>query len=362
MPFDPVQAVAPLVVLVILVEMMAARFGQRFFDEPRDTGISLLLGIGNIVAGSLTGAIPAALAVGLAGFKLFPAIQFNLVTVAVCFVANDFRAYWGHRTGHRLRWAWADHVVHHSSQHFNYSTGLRLGWTYYCTPAFLTLIPLLLIGFPLAMLIFVHGLNLTYQFLMHTEHVRRMPRFFEYLMNTPSHHRAHHGSNARYLDCNFGCVFIVWDRIFGTFVEECDKELPRYGLVSNIGTFNLLRVATHEWLSIGRDAWRAKTLRQALLHIAGPPGWSPADGHTVADIERRAQAATGTISYRSRADEGDSRRSTEPVSGITRQLPPPVATSVPSVVQTLPVPCTMASPAVDDAASSNSQSESLTTL
>jgi len=110
--------------------------------------------------------------------------------------------------------------------------------------------------------------------------------------NGPSHHRAHHGSNTRYLDCNFGCVFIIWDRLFGTFVEECEKDRPRYGLVNNIGTFNLLRVATHEWLSIGRDAWRAKTLRQALLHIVGPPGWSPTDRETVDDIKQRARAAT----------------------------------------------------------------------
>lgn len=110
-----------------------------------------------------------------------------------------------------------------------------------------------------------------------------------------------------------------------------------------------------------RDAWRAKTLGQALLHIAGSPGWSPVDGDTAADIKRRAQAATCTESYGLRVDEGEvaggSGQSTELTNGITRQLPPPVATSVPSAVQTLPVPCTTASPAVGDAASSNSQLE-----
>jgi hypothetical protein len=142
------------------------------------------------------------------------------------------------------------------------------------------------------MVLFVGGLNLIYQFWIHTEAIGRMPRLFEAVMNTPSHHRVHHGRNARYLDANYAGVFIVWDKLFGTFVPEDETEKPDYGLVRNLGTFNPLRVAFHEWVALFRDILRpGLMLRERVMYAVGPPGWSH-DGSraTSAEIKRRALA------------------------------------------------------------------------
>jgi hypothetical protein len=149
--------------------------------------------------------------------------------------------------------------------------------------------PLILLGFHPAMVLFCGGLNLIYQFWIHTEAIGRMPRWFEAVMNTPSHHRVHHGRNPRYLDANYAGVFIVWDRLFGTFVPESEEERPDYGLVRNIGTFNPLRVAFHEWVAVFRDMTRpGLTPRQRLMYAVAPPGWSH-DGSRLTSEEIKAR-------------------------------------------------------------------------
>ena len=124
------------------------------------------------------------------------------------------------------------------------------------------------------MLAFVFGLNLIYQFWIHTEMIRRMGPF-EILFNTPSHHRVHHATNPRYLDANYAGVLIIWDRMFGTFVAEDDAERPRYGIVKNLGAFNPFVIAFNEWIGIFRDLRSARSLREVIGYTLGPPGWSP---------------------------------------------------------------------------------------
>jgi len=188
---------------------------------------------------------------------------------------DDLRYYWFHRIAHRVRWVWASHVSHHSSQHYNLTTALRQTWTGTFTFMMILRLPLLVLGFHPAMILFVGGLNLIYQFLIHTEAITRLPRWVEAVMNTPSHHRVHHGRNARYLDANYAGVFIIWDKLFGTFVPELDQEPVEYGLVRNLATFNPLRVAFHEWLGMFKDIFRpGLTLRERLLYAVAPPGWS----------------------------------------------------------------------------------------
>src|SRR5690606_18188052 len=154
------------------------------------------------------------------------------------------------------------------------STALRQTWTGFFSLNFLFRVPLILIGFPIEMLLFVAGLNLVYQFWIHTEVIRRMPRWFEAVMNTPSHHRVHHATNARHLDHNYAGVFIVWDKMFGSFVAERDDEAPRYGIVKDLGSFNLLWAATHEWIGIAKDVWAAPNWRARINYMVAPPGWS----------------------------------------------------------------------------------------
>jgi sterol desaturase/sphingolipid hydroxylase (fatty acid hydroxylase superfamily) len=183
----------------------------------------------------------------------------------------DFAFYWMHRAEHEVRLLWASHVTHHSSEHYNLSTALRQTWTPY--PEHLFLLPLAWLGFEPTMVIATFGLNLVYQFWIHTEAIDRLPRWFEAVLNTPSHHRVHHGSNPRYLDRNYGGVLIVWDRLFGTFEPETEPVV--YGLTKNIHSFRPLTIAFHEHRAILDDVRHADGLGTKVGHVLRGPGWDP---------------------------------------------------------------------------------------
>ena len=270
---NPVDYAVPGFILLVLIEMIVAWVKDRRRYEPKDTLTSLALGTGSSVAGALTTGLLYGLAVWLWQFRLFT-IGYAWYWFALCFVIDDFAYYLFHRSAHRVRWFWASHVIHHSSQHYNLSTALRQTWTGFISVAFLFRLPLFLIGFPPAMVFFVGGINLIYQFWIHTEVIGRMPRWFEAVMNTPSHHRVHHATNPRYLDRNYAGVFIVWDKWLGSFEPERDDDAPRYGIVKNLGSFNLLWAAFHEWVGIAKDVWAAPGLRAKLGYLVMPPGWS----------------------------------------------------------------------------------------
>jgi sterol desaturase/sphingolipid hydroxylase (fatty acid hydroxylase superfamily) len=286
---DPVQLAIPVFIIAIIVEMFAIRAGVRGDYDWRDTATSLAMGFGNTFAAILFGAFVVGAGVWLYQFRLFD-IPVTWWSIALAFIGEDFAYYWFHRTAHRIRWFWASHVVHHSSQHYNLSTALRQTWTGQFSLSFAFRLPLFLIGFDPKLILFCAGLNLVYQFFIHTETVRRLPGPVEWLFNTPSHHRAHHGTNPRYLDRNFGGVFIVWDRLFGTFEAERDDEPVRYGIIRNLASFNPVWVATHEWIAIGRDVIKAPDWRSRWQAVAGPPG--AASGET-ADVIRAQWQAMG---------------------------------------------------------------------
>lgn len=269
---NPVDYAVPAFVLLIIAEMAWARFKAPEKYEPKDTLTSLLFGFGSTVAGAATGALIFGLSVWLYQFRAIT-IPFAWWAWIACFVIDDFAYYVFHRTAHRVRWFWASHVNHHSSQHYNLSTALRQTWTGFIAGSFLFRLPLMLIGFHPAMVFFVGGINLIYQFWIHTEAIGRLPRWLEAVMNTPSHHRVHHATNPRYLDANYAGVFIVWDRMFGSFTPEVDDEPIRYGIVKQLGTFNLLWSVFHEWVGIARDLVTAP-LGTKLGYLFGPPGWS----------------------------------------------------------------------------------------
>lgn len=188
--------------------------------------------------------------------------------------ADDFTYYWFHRLNHEVRLFWAGHVPHHSSIHMNLGTALRQGVGERIHKFFFWLwIPLL--GFDPLMMFTMMGISLIYQFFVHTELINRLPKPIEFIFNTPSHHRVHHASNIRYLDCNHAGILIIWDRIFGTFSEELkDVEHPVYGLTVNIATYNPIKVVTHEYAAILKDVKRAKKISDKLNYIFNSPGWS----------------------------------------------------------------------------------------
>ncbi len=284
---DPVQLAIPAFIVSIIIEMFAIKSGARGDYDWRDTATSLVMGFGNTFAAVIFGAAVVGLGVWIHQFRLFdiPVTWWSLV---LRFVADDFFYYWFHRTAHRIRWFWASHVIHHSSQHYNLSTALRQTWTGQFSLSFIFRLPLFFAGFDPKLILFCAGLNLVYQFFIHTEVVRRLPWGLELWLNTPSHHRVHHGTNARYLDRNYAGVFIVWDRMFGTFEAERDDEPPRYGIIKNLATFNPLWVAFHEWVGIGRDLVKARDWRTRWLAVAGPPGAISGDTADVIRAQWRA--------------------------------------------------------------------------
>lgn len=188
----------------------------------------------------------------------------------ILFVLQDFFYYWFHRASHRIRWMWASHVTHHSSERLNLSTAFRQSLTYPISGMWLFWLPLAWIGFEPKLIIAMVAINLAFQFFVHTEAVRKVG-WLEYVFNTPSHHRVHHARNPRYIDRNYAGVFIFWDKLFGTFVPE-DPAVPcDYGIVRQIHSHNPLRLTFHEWIAMFRDFARPQPMVARLKRLFGPP-------------------------------------------------------------------------------------------
>ncbi len=210
------------------------------------------------------------------------------------FVAVDLVFYCSHRFSHRVRIGWAAHQAHHSSEFFNLGTGARQKWNPWVEAVFWSSLPLL--GFAPWAIYAALGANLIYQFFIHTETIATMGRGFEYIFNTPSHHRVHHGSDPEYLDKNYGGTLIIWDRMFGTYQDELHR--PTYGLTKPVNTYNLLTLQYHEYGNILRDVRHATGLRARLGYVFGPPGWQPAPAAaTVAGIDTVFRCVTCRFEY-----------------------------------------------------------------
>lgn len=204
-------------------------------------------------------------------FALFD-IPVNWGVVLICIILADIAYYWEHRFMHRVNFAWATHSVHHSSPFFNISVAYRFGPMDGIWPIFFHL-PLILMGFNPFVVFFAEMLVQIYQTLLHTEAIKRLPKPIEAIMNTPSHHRVHHGSNRKYLDKNYAGIFIIWDKLFGTFEKE--EEPVVYGLVTPINSINPLVAFFHGFWRVGKNVAYAKGLKNKVMHLVGPPGWSP---------------------------------------------------------------------------------------
>lgn len=252
-----------------------------------DTRASLTMGIGNVLENLVMKGVQFGLLTWFSGFAPWHLEPWTWQSWVIGIVAVDFAYYWFHRCSHDVRLLWAAHVNHHSSEFYNLSTALRQSWTTPFTglPFYW---PLALLGLDPAMILAIEALNTLYQYWIHTELVDRIGPL-EYILNTASHHRVHHGTNVEYLDRNHAGIFIIWDKLFGTFEPEGAPAV--YGLTTNIRTFNPLKIAFHEYQAIWRDVQRARNLREAFGYVFAPPGWSP-DGSTLTSNQLRAAAAS----------------------------------------------------------------------
>ena len=286
---DPVLWSIPAFILLTVVEVISFLIHpdeEEVGYAGKDTATSLGMGLGSLFT-NLLWKIPTVALYNLA-YALTPLrIGVHWATVPLMLLLQDFCYYWSHRSNHRVRLLWAQHVVHHSSTHYNLSTALRQPWTDLSFGVFY--LPMVLLGISPAAVAFCGSVSLVYQFWIHTERIDRLGRPIEAVFNTPSHHRVHHASQGGYLDRNFGGILIVWDRLFRSFTAETSR--PVYGLTKNITTHNPLRVATHEYASIGRDLAGAHGWRERLGYLFRGPGWAPTSVATTTQAAPSAEAA-----------------------------------------------------------------------
>src|ERR1700733_10679998 len=290
---DPVLFAIPFFLLLLILEWTAARKLERIERETNAHDVSAGQQSARPNSGAyLTADSWASIRMGLisvattAGWKFIAVLGYAAIyaylapwhlpstrwyTWVIAILGVDLLYYWYHRSAHRIRLMWATHHAHHSRQYFNLATTPRRNCIN--SGGILMWIALTLLGIPPWMVFSSFSVNLIYQFWVHTERIGRMWAPFEFVFNTPSHHRVHHGMDAEYLDKNYGGIFIVWDRLFGTFRKETFR--PHYGLTQKVTPFHVWKLQTHEYLAIARDFRSATRLRDRLGYVFGPPGWQP---------------------------------------------------------------------------------------
>ncbi len=267
---DIIHYAIPFFIVTVIIEVILTVRVKMEHYEYKDALTSITMGLGNVFIGLFTKGMILGFFLFLYNYRFFT-IPFTWWAWLTLLFADDFVYYWKHRIGHESRFFWASHVVHHSSQNYNLATALRQTWSgsFY---TFIFWIPLVFIGFHPVMILMQMSISLLYQYWIHTELIDRMPRWFESVFNTPSHHRVHHATNPQYLDRNHGGIFIIWDKLFSTF--EPEKEKPIYGLVSNIETYNPLKIAFQEWMNMFHDVFTSKTtFLNRFKYFIRPPGW-----------------------------------------------------------------------------------------
>ena len=268
--------VVPVFTLMILCEFIYGYLKKKNNYRLNDTVTSIGLG--------LMSRYPALLGLGVQGLVYaFISNQFNLGLLAsydpyvwvIAFILYDLSYYWLHRSHHQIKVLWASHVVHHHGEEYNLSTALRqtgtdflFKWIFYT--------PMLLLGIPVEIFVTVAALNLIYQFWVHTEHIKRLG-ILDYIFVTPSNHRIHHAQNKEYIDANYGGVFILWDRMFGTFIDEREDLKPIYGTSKPLKSWNPLWANLEVWSEMIKDTWRTKRWRDKVALWFSTPKWRPAD-------------------------------------------------------------------------------------
>ncbi len=237
--------------------------------EYKEVGANILIGIGNIILSTVLFSLIFIVTLYMAEQVAFWQIPVNGYTWVLAILAADLSYYWMHRIEHKVRFLWAFHSVHHSSKEFDLTTSLRLAW-FEGLIEWLFFIPMILIGFDLVQAIVSILVVIAYQTWIHTEHIGKLG-VLDHIFNTPSVHRVHHGSNPQYIDKNFAGIFILWDKLFGTYQKEEEKVI--YGLMQNIDTKNPISINFYEWKEMFKDMSKAEAFGDKIRLMLKPPGW-----------------------------------------------------------------------------------------
>lgn len=283
----------PIYALFIPGEIILSNFHRLKFYSLKETLVNLYLNLLNAGIDFLL-RVFVSLSVLMFFYQYHLDIHLNPVAYWILLVlAEDFLFYVEHFVDHHCRLFWAVHVTHHSSPEYNLTTGFRSS-VLMPMYRFFYFIPLVLLNFSPADIFFAYAITQSYGILVHTQAIKRLPRWIEFIFVTPSHHRVHHASNIPYLDKNMGMLLIIWDRIFGTFVpEDTTRETTVYGLTKPIDKpFHPVHIVVHEWAAIGKDLGKKTSLKNKLGYLFRPPGWSH-DGSTKTSKQLQAEYRSG---------------------------------------------------------------------
>ncbi len=276
----------PVYTAIILAELLFSYFHNHHLYRTKDTVTNIYFTILNFGFDAAIRIVAFGILIFFFQFRFFHIHNAYLYWI-ICFVAEDFMYYWLHRFDHTCRFFWAVHVTHHSSEEFNLTVGFRSS-VFQPLYRFIYFIPVVLIGFRPADILFVYAVTQIWGVLIHTQYINKLG-IAEWIFSTPSHHRVHHASNTKYLDRNMGMFLIIWDKMFGTFEEENDSYEPiRFGLTKNVESKNAVTVVFHEWKEIVKDVRHAPTFYIKWMYVFGPPGWSH-DGSKKTSKQLRAK-------------------------------------------------------------------------
>ncbi|MBN3583437.1 sterol desaturase family protein [Algoriphagus aestuarii] len=258
---------APIMFLLVFIEWGISAYQKKDAYNTKDFFAASTIGLVNV-------GISALIKIATFGSALFfynispftiPVTWWSFI---LCFFAIDFARYWAHRIAHEQRFWWATHITHHNSSKYNLSVSFRLGWTQHIKVIFF--FPVMFMGFNPFVFFICHQIAVLYQFWIHTEYITKLPKPIEFFFTTPSHHRVHHASDAHYLDKNYGSTFIIWDRMFGTFMPE--GERPTYGITKPVTSYNPIYLVFHEWVDIFKDLRKAKNFKEGWRILFDKPG------------------------------------------------------------------------------------------
>jgi sterol desaturase/sphingolipid hydroxylase (fatty acid hydroxylase superfamily) len=264
----------PIYAIIIPIEILLSNFNNRKFYSWKETAMNVYLNLLNSGIDILLRVFIGLVVLNFF-FRYHLSIHWNPIVYWVILILGEDLLFWvEHYVDHSVRLFWAVHVTHHSSPEYNLSTGFRSS-VLMPVYKYLYFIPLVLLNFRPVDAIFMYSLTQIYGILVHTQAVKKLPKWIEYIFVTPSHHRVHHASNIPYLDRNMGMVFIIWDRMFGTFTPEMPNEVPHYGITKPIEKpFHPVHIITHEWKEIGKDIRRTRSYKDKIKYLIKPPGWS----------------------------------------------------------------------------------------
>ena len=298
---NPLVYGAPLFIALILLELSYSKITKKDLYQWKDLFASLTIGVGSAILAALLKTVTAIYIFGAVDELFNPLVDgvrtnimgwqsFGFVWYVwiLCQLADDFSYYWFHRQNHMVRFFWAAHIVHHSSENFNLGTAVRNGWfTLFYKPLFYLWIPA--VGFPPEMLIVCLGIESLWQFQLHSTYVPKLG-FLEHFVNTHTLHQVHHSKNFDYMDKNHGGFLNIFDRIFGTWKPLDEDQPAEFGVTTPPETHNPIDILTHEYINIWHDMKKSRNWKHKWMYVFGPPGWSH-DGSTLTVKQMRRQIA-----------------------------------------------------------------------